>query len=180
MVFSRLFGKGEPQAPVDAAADGDTGDEPDASSSPDEVVDEHWAARAASLIPLGASTRSKRAELLHGATGVATHFVRAAGCHVFTTDGQTLVDCTMALCSVALGYAEPDLTRAVIEALAGGSVSGLSPALEVEVAERFCAVVPCAERVQFLKTGAEAVSAAVRIARTYTGRDVVVGCGYFG
>jgi glutamate-1-semialdehyde aminotransferase len=40
--------------------------------------------------------------------------------------------------------------------------------------------VPCAERVQFLKTGAEATAAAVRLARTYTGRDVVVGAGYFG
>lgn len=41
-------------------------------------------------------------------------------------------------------------------------------------------MIPCAERVQFLKTGADAVSAAVRIARTYTGRDHVIACGYFG
>jgi glutamate-1-semialdehyde aminotransferase len=41
-------------------------------------------------------------------------------------------------------------------------------------------MVPCAEKVQFLKTGAEAVAAAVRIARTYTARDVVIGSGYFG
>jgi glutamate-1-semialdehyde 2,1-aminomutase len=86
----------------------------------------------------------------------------------------------MALGSVALGYGEPQLTRAVIETLASGSVAALSPAIEVEVAERFCGVVPCAERVQFLKTGAEAMSAAVRIARTYSARDIVVGCGYFG
>ena len=51
---------------------------------------------------------------------------------------------------------------------------------EVELAERFCNVVPCAERVHFLKTGAEAMSAAVRLARTYTGRDLVIGSGYFG
>jgi glutamate-1-semialdehyde 2,1-aminomutase len=86
----------------------------------------------------------------------------------------------MALGSVALGYAEPQLTRAVIETLASGCVSGLSPALEVEVAERFCGAIPCSERVQFMKTGAEAMSAAVRIARTYTNRDAIVGCGYFG
>jgi glutamate-1-semialdehyde 2,1-aminomutase len=109
-----------------------------------------------------------------------THFSRASGCRVETIDGVMLVDCTMALGSVALGYAEPQLTRAVIEALAHGSVSGLSPALEVEVAERFCAAIPCGERVQFLKTGADAMSAAVRIARTYTGRDTIIGCGYFG
>ena len=112
--------------------------------------------------------------------GAPTHFIRASGCRVETVDGQQLVDCTMALGSVALGYAEPQLTRAVIEALAHGSVSGLSPALEVDVAAALCGVIPCADRVQFLKTGAEAMSAAVRIARTYTGRDTVLGCGYFG
>jgi glutamate-1-semialdehyde aminotransferase len=50
----------------------------------------------------------------------------------------------------------------------------------VELAERLCALIPCAERAQFLKTGAEATSAAVRLARAYTGRDRVVACGYFG
>src|SRR6185312_2572321 len=59
-------------------------------------------------------------------------------------------------------------------------VSGLSSWREVALAERLCAVIPCAERVQFLKSGAEATSAAVRIARTYTGRDRVIACGYFG
>src|SRR5437867_3365073 len=67
--------------------------------------------------------------------------------------------------------AEPAEAEAESEAAAGESF---------EVAEAFCGAVPCAERVQFLKTGADAMSAAVRIARTYTGRDVVVGCGYFG
>jgi len=68
----------------------------------------------------------------------------------------------------------------VIEAAAAGNVAGLSTVHEVELAERLCTVIPCAERVQFLKTGAEAVAAAVRIARTHTGRDVVVASGYFG
>jgi glutamate-1-semialdehyde aminotransferase len=86
----------------------------------------------------------------------------------------------MALGAVALGYAEPNVTRAVIDAAAHGNVSALSSAREVDVAERLRGVIPCAEMVQFLKTGAEAIAAGVRIARTYTGRDVVVGCGYFG
>jgi len=86
----------------------------------------------------------------------------------------------MALGAVALGYAEQRVTQAVIEAAAAGNVAGLSSVREVELAERLCTVIPCAERVQFLKTGAEAVAAAVRIARTYTGRDVVIASGYFG
>jgi glutamate-1-semialdehyde 2,1-aminomutase len=145
-------------------------------------TDDDWAARAAELLPTGASTGSKRPEALYGTTEPAgpTHFVRAAGCRIETTGGSELVDCTMALGAVAIGYGEPKITRAVLDTVAQGTVSGLSHVLEVEVAERFCNVVPCAERVQFLKSGAEAMSAAVRVARAYTGRSVVVGSGYFG
>ena len=141
-----------------------------------------WAARAAELLPTGVSTGSKRPEALYGTSEPSgpTHFVHASGCRIATTDGRELVDCTMALGAVAIGYGEPKITRAVLDTVAQGTVSGLSHVLEVEVAERFCNVVPCAERVQFLKTGAEAMSAAVRVARTYTGRDVVIGSGYFG
>ncbi len=146
------------------------------------MEDSDWASRAAELLPTGASTGSKRPAALYGEGEPygPTHFARAAGCRIETTDGDTLIDCTMALGAVAIGYAEPRITRAVIEAAANGNVTGLSHAFEVELAERFCGVVPCAERVQFLKTGAEAVAAAVRIARTYTGRDAVIGSGYFG
>src|SRR5688500_966997 len=183
MVFSRIFGKAQstPPAPEAPAEPEDEPSEAPSGDDADADVLESWSARADRVIVGGASTGSKRAATLYGDDAEGpTHFLRASGCHIETVDGESLLDCTMALGSVALGYAEPQLTRAVIETIASGSVSGLSPALEVEVAERFCGVVPCAERVQFLKTGADAMSAAVRIARTYTGRDVVVGCGYFG
>jgi glutamate-1-semialdehyde 2,1-aminomutase len=183
MVFSRIFGK----KPLDATPklDGPTLPEPDLEPREEEDPSnshEDWLTRAQRVLVRGASTGSKRVDALYGESedAMPTHFSRASGCHVETIDGAMLVDCTMALGSVALGYAEPQLTRAVIEALAHGSVAGLSPALEVEVAERFCAAIPCSERVQFLKTGADAMSAAVRIARAYTGREIVIGCGYFG
>lgn len=183
MVFSRIFGKKPPDATP--KLDGPTLPEPDLEPREEEdPSDSHedWLTRAQRVLVRGASTGSKRVDALYGDADVSmpTHFARASGCRVETVDDIMLVDCTMALGSVALGYAEPQLTRAVIEALAHGSVAGLSPALEVEVAERFCAAIPCAERVQFLKTGADAMSAAVRIARTYTGRDTIIGCGYFG
>ncbi len=144
--------------------------------------DNEWAERAAALLPTGASTGSKRPEALYGTTDHAgpTHFTQAVGCRIQTADGSELVDCTMALGAVAIGYSEPKIMRTVLDTAAHGFVSGLSHILEVEVAERFCNVVPCAERVQFLKSGAEAVSAAVRVARAYTGKDVVIGSGYFG
>ena len=142
----------------------------------------NWRDRALAVLPTGASTGSKRAAALYGEgnSDAPTHFVAARGCRVTAMNGKSFVDCTMALGAVALGYAEPRVTNAVIAAASEGSVAGLSSWREVELAERLCAMIPCAERAQFLKSGAEAVSAAVRLARTYTGRDRVVASGYFG
>jgi glutamate-1-semialdehyde 2,1-aminomutase len=61
-----------------------------------------------------------------------------------------------------------------------GVVGPLPPVLEEEVAEQLCALMPWVEQVRFLKTGAEAMAAAVRLARTVTGREAVLGCGYHG
>lgn len=150
--------------------------------SDDELIERDWRDRAAAVLPGGTSTGSKRAAALYGDATLMlpTHFEQAAGCRIRTVGGRTLVDCTMALGAVALGYAEPAVTRRVCDAVAGGHVAGLAHPLEVAVAERLCDVIPCAEQVRFLKSGAEAVSAAVRIARTATGRRTVIACGYFG
>jgi glutamate-1-semialdehyde aminotransferase len=190
MVFRRLFDRREapPKDTSSAVEDdvsvesADENDELAAEVPPEDVADVDWRARAARSLPTGASTGSKRPEGLYGSADVAgpTHFVRSMGCRVIDAAGNTYVDCSMALGAVALGYAEQRVTQAVIEAAAAGNVAGLSSTREVELAERLCSIIPGAEQVQFLKTGAEAVAAAVRIARTYTGRDVVVTSGYFG
>ncbi|MEO7082762.1 MAG: aminotransferase class III-fold pyridoxal phosphate-dependent enzyme [Gemmatimonadaceae bacterium] len=148
----------------------------------EEPEDADWQTRARGVMPTGASTGSKRAEALYGRADAVgpTHFTQAVGSRVFDADGNEYWDCTMALGAVAIGYAETNVTRAVVDAIAAGNVCGLSSVREVDVAERLCGVIPCADRVQFLKSGAEATAAAVRIARTYTARDLVVGCGYFG
>lgn len=144
--------------------------------------DAEWRERAAIVIPGGASTGSKRPEALYGdgQLDLPAHFVSATGCTLTTPSGLELVDCSMALGAVALGYAVESVTSRVIAEVAGGNVAGLSHVLEVDVADRLVDVIPCAEQVRFLKTGAEAVSAAVRVARTYTGRSHVVASGYFG
>lgn len=146
------------------------------------TADSAWRDRAAAVIPGGASTGSKRPDALFGdgAYACPTHFVSASGCRLVTAGGAELVDCTMALGAVALGYADDAVTRAVVDAAAQGNVAGLSHTLEVEIAERLCEAIPCAEQVRFLKSGAEGVAAAVRIARAHTGRELVLGCGYFG
>jgi glutamate-1-semialdehyde aminotransferase len=95
-------------------------------------------------------------------------------------DGNEYIDCLMALGPVLLGYCYPDVDRAIAEQLARGIMFSRPTALEVEVAELLVEMVPCAEAVRFLKGGAEANSAALRMARAYTGREVVLICGYRG
>ncbi|MEO6444137.1 MAG: aminotransferase class III-fold pyridoxal phosphate-dependent enzyme [Gemmatimonadaceae bacterium] len=188
MPFKRLFGLGgaaEPSQPPDDVEE----DVPEAHEEGEpegaldaDGVERDWRQRAADVIPGGTSTGSKGPAALYGPDTEhgPTHFVAAQGCRLTTPAGRTLIDCTMALGSVAVGYADEAVGRAVLAVVANGHVAGLASTLEVEVAERLCDVIPCAEQVRFLKSGAEAVSAAVRIARAATGRTKVIGCGYFG
>lgn len=185
MPFRKFFGGGTrpdtpPPGEPSPADDDEQYVEPELAPEESEAID--WRARATRVLPTGASTGSKRPSALYGSDDAhgPTHFSSAVGCRVTDADGVEFVDCTMALGSVALGYAEPEVTRAVIAAAGNGNVSGLSDYREIELAERLCTVIPCAEMAQFLKTGAEATSAAIRLARASTGRERVVGCGYFG
>ena len=140
-----------------------------------------WRARAAAVIPGGASTGSKRPDALFGpGFDGPTHISDAAGCRIRTAGGAWLIDLTAALGAVSLGYADPEVTAAVTSAAQRGPVSGLPYIDEVTLAERLQSFLPCADRTRFLKSGAEACAAAVRIARAHTGRDKVLGSGYFG
>ena len=105
---------------------------------------------------------------------------RASGYRVWDPDGVEYIDWVMALGAVALGYGHPDVNRAAEAAIAAGVVGPLPPVAEEELAEALAERIPWLERVRFLKTGAEAVAAAVRLARVATGRDEVLGCGYHG
>lgn len=133
-------------------------------------------------VPGFTSTASKRPEAIFGAEAadLPARLSRSAGCRVWDTDGREYVDYVMALGAVGLGYAHPAVTRAATEAVAAGVIGPLPPALEADFADRLAARLPWLERVRFFKTGAEAVAAAVRLARVATGRDRVVGCGYHG
>ena len=128
------------------------------------------------------STGSKRPAALFGAAGEALplRMTRSSGCRVWDSEGREYTDYIMALGAVALGYGYPQVTRAVSEAAQQGVVGSLPPVLEEALASDLCRAIPWLERVRFLKTGAEAVAGAVRLARVVTGRDAVLGCGYHG
>jgi glutamate-1-semialdehyde 2,1-aminomutase len=128
------------------------------------------------------STGSKRPAALFGAEGdaVPLRMTRSSGCTVWDSEGREYLDYIMGLGSVALGYAHPDVVQAAVEAARQGGVGPLPPVHEEALAADLCRLIPWLERVRFLKTGAEAMAAAVRLARVYTGRDAVLGCGYHG
>jgi glutamate-1-semialdehyde aminotransferase len=192
MIWDKFRRKaGESQPPQPESGDEETSDSDVAGSGEPERVEvvDHtpWAERAAAVIPGGSSTGSKRPSVIYGddelLEPMPTHYSRARGASLFLVDGDAeieVIDCTMALGSVAVGYADDHVTRSVVQAAALGNTGGMPSILEVSLAERLCDFIPCAEQVRFLKTGAEAMAAAVRIARTYTSRFHVVHSGYFG
>ena len=138
-----------------------------------------------SRIPGFTSTGSKRPDALFGEgagedAALPRRMTRALGCRVWDADGREYVDYVMALGAVALGYGHAAVNRAAQQALEAGVVGPLPPVLEAELADALARRIPWLERVRFLKTGAEAVAAAVRLARVATGRELVFGCGYHG
>ncbi len=134
-------------------------------------------------IPGFTSTASKRPEALFGAgapRGLPVRFTRSAGARLWDEEGREYLDFVMALGAVGLGYGHPAVSRAAHAAVDAGVVGSLPPEAEERLAERLAGLVPVMERTRFLKTGAEAVAAAVRLARTHTGRDGLLRCGYHG
>jgi glutamate-1-semialdehyde 2,1-aminomutase len=128
------------------------------------------------------STGSKRPEVLFGGheQGLPARIVRSSGCRVWDDQGREFVDYIMGLGAVALGYGHPEVNAAASQAIENGVVGPLAPVLEEEVAAELCHRIPWMEQVRFLKTGAEAMAAAVRLARVATKREFILGCGYHG
>ena len=134
-------------------------------------------------VPGFTSTGSKRPDALFGSgedATLPTQMTHAAGARVWDAQGREYLDYVMALGAVALGYGHPVIGEAAADAIAAGVVGPLPPVEEERLAEQLAGRLPWLERMRFLKTGAEAVAAAVRIARVATGHELVLGCGYHG
>lgn len=111
----------------------------------------------------------------------APKFIQSAqGCRLTDVDGNNFVDLIMGYGSVILGHANPIVQESVYTALTNGANPTLLSEVHVILAEKIQAIVPNAERVTFLKTGSDAVSAAVRLARVITGRKYILKCGMHG
>jgi glutamate-1-semialdehyde 2,1-aminomutase len=134
---------------------------------------------ALKLTPLGAQTFSK--SYRYYCKGISPVFLdRGKGCHVWDIDGNKFTDFVCALGPMMIGYNDPRINKAVIKQLRKGVSFTLPTPRTIELAEKICKVVPCAEKVRFMKNGSDVTTAAVRLARAYTGRDRIAVCGYHG
>jgi glutamate-1-semialdehyde aminotransferase len=135
--------------------------------------------KAKKIIPAGTQCLSKGPTQF--VDGVAPKYLkRGKGCYVWDVDGNKYIDYGMGLRSVILGYSYPVVNEAIKKQLKDGTNFTLMHPLELDVAEALVKTIPCAEAVRYGKNGSDATTAAVRAARSYTGRDKIAICGYHG
>jgi len=113
--------------------------------------------------------------------GVSPIYVeRGKGSKLWDVDGNEYLDYCMGIGPISLGYGYDKVDNAIKEQLEKGITFSLMHRLELEVAEKLHEIIPNAESIRITKQGADACSAAVRIARAFTKRDKVAVCGYHG
>ncbi len=135
--------------------------------------------KAVKIIPYGSQTYSKGIKAF--SDGASPKFLaKGKGCQVWDVDGNKYIDYVMACQPLILGYADPDVNKAVTKQLKLGSTFSISNELELEVSELMIKHIPGAEAVRFGKNGADATSIAVRMSRAITKRDHIAFCGYHG
>jgi glutamate-1-semialdehyde 2,1-aminomutase len=126
------------------------------------------------LVPGGAHTFAKGSDQYP--EGMAPVLVRGAGARVWDADGNEFVEYGMGMRSVTLGHGYAPVVDAVRAAIADGVSFSRPTTLELAAAEDFLALVPAADMVKFCKNASDATSAAIRLARAATGREVVAVC----
>ena len=140
---------------------------------------EELLAREIKVSPLAAQTYSK--SYRYFCRGVAPSYMDyGEGCYIYDVDGNKFIDFMCALGPITIGYNDPDVNAAVIKQVNKFASGSLQSELEVELAEKLCEIIPCAEMVRFVKNGGDATTAAIRLARAFTGREVVLMSGYHG
>ena len=142
------------------------------------MTDSIWRERAQNVLvkpqppfhPKGASQHN----------GTPWYFKNGRGAHLYDEAGAEYLDLTMARGAVILGYGHPVTSEALRSHADCGIQTSLRHHAEIEVAEKIVELVPCAEQVVFGKNGSDVCTAAIRLSRAATGRNVVLSSGYHG
>ena len=141
------------------------------TAGPSFARSDEWRRRAHEVIPAGCHTYSKGDDQF---PELAPGFIaRGDGAWVEDVDGNRFVDWGMGVRTTVLGHGYVRVVEAAAEALRGGANFTRPTTYEVELAERLHELIPCAEMVKFAKNGSDVTTAAVRLARAFTGRSLI-------
>ncbi len=136
--------------------------------------------KAKKIIPGGTQLLSKRPEMFLPNLWPA-YYKKAKGCEIWDLDDKKYIDMSyMGIGACTLGYADEDINEIITDVVKNGSMTTLNPPEEVELAEELLKIHKWASLVRFARTGGEAMSIAVRIARASTNKDIILFCGYHG
>lgn len=136
--------------------------------------------RALNLIPGGNMLLSKRPEMFLPELWPA-YFSKSKDCYVWDLDGKKYIDlATMSVGTNILGYSNKKIDNEVVKSIKKGNMSSLNCPEEVYLSEKLIKMHKGFDMVRFAKTGGEANSVAIRIARAFTKKDNIAICGYHG
>src|SRR5436190_24391980 len=133
-------------------------------------------AKACQLIPGGVNSPARA---FGGVGGQPVFIARGEGPYLFDIDGNRYLDYCGSWGPLILGHAHPRVVQAVNEAMSRGASFGAPTELETQLAELITQLMPSIELVRMVSSGTEASMSAIRLARGYTGRDVIIkfaGC----
>lgn len=143
------------------------------------TTSQHLFERARALFPGGVNSPVRA---WRGVGGDPLFIARGAGARLWDADGNEFLDYVASWGPLILGHAHPRVIAAVRDAAAHGTSYGAPTALEIELAERIIRAVPSVEMLRFVNSGTEATMSAIRLARAYTRRDLIIKFdgGYHG
>jgi len=137
-------------------------------------MEDNYSKRLNKVIPGGAHTYSRGDDQYP--SNAPSIFKRGKGAYVYTPEEDKFLDYGMALRAVSIGYSEDEIDNAAITQIKYGNNLTRASLVELEAAELFCSLIDSVDMVKFTKNGSTAVSAAVKLARAYTGKDLVARC----
>ena len=136
--------------------------------------------KAKKIIPGGNQLLSKRSERFLPNLWPA-YYSKAKGCKIWDLDGKMYYDFAgMGVTSCVLGYSDKDVNKSIEFAINNGSMATLNAPEEIELSEIMLKMHPWSKMIKYARSGGEACSIAIRIARAYTKKDIILFCGYHG
>ncbi len=136
-----------------------------------------WQRACAVVVGGGQGHKRPQPYLVKGGPAFAA---RARGARFWDVDGREYTDYLLAYGPIVLGHADPAVNEAIRAQIVDGTLYTVEHPSSIELAEELCRRIPCAERVLYFIGGSSATQGALRCARTHTGREKIVRCGYHG